>query len=139
MVSYRGPDGKLSAWPMVWPESATDRWLNRLIEDRAVHVAAVDPGNLTPFIERNLRAIDGLVAKIARPGGFEHSPANPGIVNKDQARWPPQNWQPVLERGVYGGRLDLKDPGLEVFRDHVELVAFFANVLSAGQQLAGRK
>jgi hypothetical protein len=139
VVSYTSSSGVHSAWPMVWPESAGDQWLNRLIEDRAVHVKAVQKDDLMPFLQRNIAEIDKMVSKIARPARFVHMPANEGIANKDQSRWPRENWEPVVAKGVHGAYMDLKDPELKPFEDHNELIAFFANVLSGGQQLAGRK
>ena len=60
-------DGVVRYWPMEWPESAGDRWLNRMIEDAAEKAGTVDESNLMPFMQRNIEEIDRLIAKGLSP------------------------------------------------------------------------
>ena len=134
MVSYTNAQGVVKTWPMEWPVSACDRWLNRMIEDAAEKAGTVQEDNLVPFMQRNIEDIDKLVSKMSRPSQFSHMAANPGITEKGD-RWPEENYGPVLKNGVYGAYAKL-EPSLEVFSDVNELIALFANVLRAGKQMA---
>ena len=87
-----------------------------------------------PFMQRNIEEIDKLGAKASRPTQFKRMAANPEIANKGP-RWPKENYASVWKNGVYGAFAKL-DPSLEVFKDVNELIALFANVVRAGQQLA---
>ena len=62
MVSYSNMQGVVHTWPMLWPGSACDRWLNRMIEDAAQKAGTVDEGNRVPFMQRNIEDIDKLVS-----------------------------------------------------------------------------
>jgi hypothetical protein len=134
MVSYTNMNGVTKDWPMEWPDSAGDKWLNGLIEDAAAAAGTIDETNLVPFMQRNIEEIDKLVPKMSRPAQFQHMAANPNITEKGD-RWPEANYGHILKNGVYGAYAKL-EPSLEVFKDVNELIALFANVLRAGKQMA---
>lgn len=128
-VSYCGPDNVVKAFPMEWPSSASDRWLNQLLEDRAAHQGIIKEP--VSFAAETVAAISAKLEKF-RPAHFKYHPLLPEI----EERLVSFDCTVLREKGFYGGFLDLKEPGLEVYTEHSELVGLLANLIACGQQMS---
>ena len=137
VVRYVNADGVTKAFPMRWPDSATDRWLNRLLEDRAVHQGVVDPENVVSIAARTLSEIDAKLSKF-RPVQFRHFPWRMSVQDRlNPNDYPRSQWEHLVERGFYGEFLeDMSSPDLEIFDETSDVIGLFANVVGCGLQMA---
>ena len=123
---------------MQWPAGAEDGWLLRQVELKANEV--LGKHGMREFgaavIAENHAKVDELMHKLGVPTSWRLLPWNPEVEWRlDSVAYPQSGWA-HLRDGVWGSRLNLRDPGFTPFTNMPELIALLGESLAFGKQLA---